>query len=452
MRDPVETRMTGAQFRKLRQKFGLSQVQLASKLGIPKGSLNVAEWRRNELVPPRLEKALLQFVADGDYAPPGPKPRKRSWGTSKNFSIPAPFKNLPTPGSACGCEDKRCALDPKEDADHGSSGHFWKFRGRKCKKTVWLNNRGKAVSAPPPRRQHSVIPPEVCSSCGRNRALGKKRIAKLGRVVYRRYCRKSGKPRCSAAPSYFWEVGGRIEPIPAHIWSQLKTRTQRSFPTPVCANERCPGIGRTLEASGERLNGRIAAFRCRGGHWDFRVIPGGERAERDGYACYQWTDSDTGEIRTIKGEKMGRKVAKPLPPKKLCPDHNVPLQNHYGPWQNKKTRKLVWGAFCPIDGRRWLVSAGRAPRKHTRLRWTKRGRPAGVSRDTLDRARVAAAFLKCGLTMQEMSVHLFPGTPKTAYDNTKSFFRRQRALIESAKARLTTAEAHRITDGALKPI
>jgi len=63
--------MTGAEVRRVRQRLGLTQVQLAAKLGVTENTL--ARWERGSVGIGEPVARLIRFVASSE-----PKPRGRT--------------------------------------------------------------------------------------------------------------------------------------------------------------------------------------------------------------------------------------------------------------------------------------------------------------------------------------------------------------------------------------
>ena len=377
-------------FRMVRENLGLTQAQFSGILGVSKGEIAHLEMNKRRVPAVLCERAYaLQRARSFFDAELSRLERKRDWRSSKNFEQRPPFANRPEPGQACGCGHRKCVLEPVKDGDWPDAGHLWLFSGRICRKPVYVNEQGQKVS-PPRRYSENKYPRETCSQCERNRHWSKKWSPRLGRLIYKQYCRRQegDPPSLKHDPlSLYWERDGRIERIPAAVLETLHGRSRNSFPVPRCESQSCPRFGKTMErsavlhlklADGTRHD--IATYKCRAPkpHAAYRVLPHGEVAQRLGFGRYRWTDGK-GEVKeTVPTKRSIRKGR--IMPEATCREHSAKVKQVAGPW--KREGKLrTWRGICTVGGEFLYVNSDATIRAVKDSQWKKKRRIANAVRE-----------------------------------------------------------------------
>ncbi len=194
--------MMGKMLRQLREQLGMSQEQLASIVGITRPALNNIE-HNNRVVPATVAAGVLAVKAAKDSGTIASLPRKPTWRNSKRFKQRPPFEVLPPNGSACGCGRPSCRLYAVCDGDWPNE-HLWCFEAGECYHRVYLDVVGSSV--PSPGKNVSRVPVEICSGCGRKRALDAKHSKRFGQKIYIRRCRLelNDSPSLEHDPPSYW--------------------------------------------------------------------------------------------------------------------------------------------------------------------------------------------------------------------------------------------------------
>ena len=145
--------ITGAKIREFRRDQNWTIGHLSELLGIKVWKLQSIE-RSAEAVPPQIAKSIetLARAVNANTVPANTnKPRHsfRDFRRSKRFSVMPPFTSAPS----CPCGNALCALSPTGD-DDWDGNHLWKFLGRYCGKTCYVDSNATVVPRPlrhPPR-------------------------------------------------------------------------------------------------------------------------------------------------------------------------------------------------------------------------------------------------------------------------------------------------------------
>jgi len=450
--------LRGRKLRQMRQKLDLSQSQLATIVGCTPASLKHRE-QRDSVIPTAIAvglRALLAAKEKGAIANLSAT-AKRSWRQSRTFKQPPPFEDLPARGTACGCGDAACGLNPVRDGDW-PKGHLWCFHGSKCNRRVYLDATGQHVESPG-RTSVGRVPIERCSGCGRNREINTKFSTLFGKRIYTRRCRKqvNDPPLLKHDPvTYWWEQSGKLEQMqPADI-DHLHGRSKHSYPDPRCQIAGCPRLGMKMQISSvlhPALRGggtcRIVMYRCRApkAHAEYRV-ESGELATRVAMGRYRWIDSLTGA--TVETETKKRALRKDcIMPGSQCLACGGALSPAKKSWKvmemirgrrRWKRHLRRWTAQCVSCGRVFYVrSDGQIrPKKNPRWQRPRRGLTAGTTLGNTA-ARITVAASLGDMTPSNMAPHLYPeqGSKDHARHSTVVFLGRYRDKIKQESSRLS---------------
>lgn len=319
--------ISGHELRELRRALNLNQEELADRLLVSKAYVQKLESSPGSVPPLICERVVsLQRSLASRAAVPIQSPRRfHDFRRSTKFSKVPLFTATP----ACPCLNVGCNLTPIRDGDWPDGEHWWKFQGIRCRKIRYVivgsNSRARIVE-PPLRYAGDGVPREVCSKCGRARALGKKFSSRLDRDVFTRYCRRQkgdARDLQHDLPTHFLQRGSRFVPVPDEEREKLHGRSRREFPVPKCEVAACPRHGRTMERSTvlrlKRTDGapaQIAAYRCRPHspskpHAAYRVLPQGKIAERRGFGHYKWIGENGQTIQTAPLRRRTRPGSAP---------------------------------------------------------------------------------------------------------------------------------------------
>jgi hypothetical protein len=170
--------MTGPEFREFRRNHNLPIDRCAKLLGFSVWKLHTIERSTDPIPPSVAQRAdiLVRALTDGVIQPSANELRHsfRDFQRSIRFSKPPTFEVVPT----CPCNDRKCHLAPAGDGDWDQK-HLWKFVGRRCHQTRYIDSNGTIVARPrrrpPPAPQldnfrhsdkFSQRPPfSVCPAC-----------------------------------------------------------------------------------------------------------------------------------------------------------------------------------------------------------------------------------------------------------------------------------------------
>ena len=466
--------ITGPEVRNFRRDSNWNQEQLARLLAVSKAYVQKIESAPDQapaVIAERIFGVKQARLFSGEQRNVAPQPSRKfhDFRRSTNFARKPSFTTLPN----CECGDSRCHLTPVADGGLAGGVHWWKFKGLRCRRLTYLNEKGRK-EPPIARYKGDAVPQGSCSKCGRQRALGKKYSARLERDVYIRYChseRGDSKELKHDQPTHYFERSGKFVELSANELEKLHGRSRHEFAVPKCGLSACPRQGKTMERSAvlqlKDADGgisRIATYRCRPlnpaqAHATYRVLPIGTEAERIGFGRYRWTDPATGRQHETFNRKRPIRKNRAMPSIE-CPEHHCKVNQVSGPWpvsvkglrdkrgsgERPAGRIQRWRARCPAGNHFVYVRSDGVMQSFKGSRWRKPrgGARPGPRPETTRRITWAAAFDRCGHSQRKMAEFVAPDKHNTALAYIRSFFSEWRAEILEARTRLSEAEAQSI--------
>src|ERR1700722_14211168 len=140
--------ITGPEVRNFRRDLNWNQEQLALLLDVSKAYIQKIESTPHPapvVIAERIfgvKQARLLSEDLKNFAHPQSR-RFHDFRRSINFAKKPPFLGLPS----CGCGDSRCHLTPVGDGEVADGTHWWKFKGLRCRRLTYLNEKGRKVPA-----------------------------------------------------------------------------------------------------------------------------------------------------------------------------------------------------------------------------------------------------------------------------------------------------------------
>lgn len=466
--------ITGPEVRDFRRNLNWNQEQLALLLAVSKAYIQKIESVPEPapaVIAERIFGAKQSLLLSEKLTTVAPEQSRRfhDFRRSTNFTRKPPFTILPI----CGCGDSRCHLTPVADGGQAGGVHWWKFKGLRCRRLTYLNEKGRKVP-PIARYKGDAVPQSSCSKCGRQRALGKKYSTRLGRDVYIRYCRGErgdSKDLKHDQPTHYVERAGKFVELSAIEIERLHGRSRHEFAVPKCGLRACPRHGKTMERSAvlqlkdaDGGTSRIATYRCRPPkparpHAAYRVLPTGEEADRISFGRYSWKDAATGVQRETHNRKRPIRKNRAMPATE-CPEHRCPVDQVSGPWpvsvkglrekrrngERPAGRIQRWRARCPKGSHFVYVRSDGVVQSFKGSRWRKQrgGARPGPRPETTKRIMWAAAFDKCGHSQRKMADFVAADKHDTAQSYIRSFFSEWRVEILETRDHLSEADAQSI--------